>query len=147
VKQELAISTIRLDGGTHHRAGINYGVIREYAYHMLAGALFPPIKVFFDGGEYWLADGFLRVGATTQIGKSVIETFISQGSCRDAIFYATSNKEGTGLPHNHGDDVQCVRMILNDNDWAQMGDKEIANHCGTSEDLVRILRKNISVSR
>ena len=54
---------IRLDGGTQPRAKIDQAVCDEYAERMKAGEKFPPIDVFFDGEDYWLADGFHRISA------------------------------------------------------------------------------------
>ena len=57
----IDISAIRTDGGTQARLKLNKDVVKEYSEHMKDGDKFPPIIVFHDGSEYWLADG-LAVG-------------------------------------------------------------------------------------
>jgi len=54
---------IRLDGDTQPRAKIDQAVCDDYGERMKAGEKFPAIDVFFDGEDYWLADGFHRVRA------------------------------------------------------------------------------------
>ena len=59
-KKTLPMDVIRIDGGTQSRVKIRTDVVDDYAEHMANGAVFPPGVAFFDGKEYWLADGFHR---------------------------------------------------------------------------------------
>jgi hypothetical protein len=56
--QLILISSIRRDGETQHRTAANPGVVVEYSELMRAGVVFPPIRVWWDGSEFWLSDGF-----------------------------------------------------------------------------------------
>ena len=60
---QLSIDSIRIDGGTQPRAELRNDVVKDYAELMRAGAAFPPVSVFYDGQDYWLADGFHRIRA------------------------------------------------------------------------------------
>jgi len=55
-----SLSQIRIDGGTQPRTELNEDVIAEYAELLADGVEFPVITVYFDGANYWLADGFHR---------------------------------------------------------------------------------------
>ena len=63
MSEKISVKSIRLDGGTQPRAGIYNDLVTDYAADMKAGNEFPPITVFFDGENYWCADGFHRVQA------------------------------------------------------------------------------------
>ena len=63
---------------------------------MLDGAVFPPVIVFHDGADYWLADGFHRVEAARKIDRKEIEAEIRDGTARDAILH------GIGANATHG---------------------------------------------
>ena len=68
----LNVSSIRIDGGTQSRSRIIQETVDDYAVAMAEGAEFPPIVVFFDGKEYWLADGFHRYHATRKNKRASI---------------------------------------------------------------------------
>src|SRR5262245_22985512 len=75
----LAIQQIRRDGGTQSRAALNEETITDYADAMedllrIPNGLsqFPPLIVFYDGTDYWLADGFHRVEAYERVlGRTI----------------------------------------------------------------------------
>jgi hypothetical protein len=46
---------------------------------LTVGAMFPPVVVFFDGAEYWLADGFHRILAAKQLGLAEIAADVREG--------------------------------------------------------------------
>ena len=47
------------DGGAQMRVEtIRVETVNEYASDMLVGAAFPPVVVFDDGKDLWLADGY-----------------------------------------------------------------------------------------
>jgi hypothetical protein len=57
---------------------------------MAAGAVFPPIVVFFDGAEYWLANSFQQIIAAkgwsyhrSALGKAV-KRYLDQSSSQAA---------------------------------------------------------------
>jgi hypothetical protein len=64
----LAIGLIRGDGATQPRARIDPALVGEYAADMRRGDEFPPVVVFFDGTDHWLADGFHRRDARRAAG-------------------------------------------------------------------------------
>jgi hypothetical protein len=146
MKHLLQIDRIRLDGQTHHRTGLNQLVINEFAFRMLAGDLFPPLKVYCDGDHYWLTDGFLRIEAARRIGFSTLEAVITFGNCHEAVFFSIGkdSQDPQGLPLNSGDTRHCIRLHLSDPDWAQMNDQEIATRCAVSPNLVLILRQTMT---
>ncbi|MBX7219625.1 MAG: hypothetical protein K1Y36_06750, partial [Blastocatellia bacterium] len=59
VERVLYIDQIRIDGGTQPRTEINLDVVADYA-ETLKQKVLPSVDVFFDGTDYWLADGFHR---------------------------------------------------------------------------------------
>ena len=68
--KKIDISAIRTDGGTQARLKLDYDVVKEYAECMKDGDKFPPVTVFHDGSEYWLANGFHRYFATKSNGEN-----------------------------------------------------------------------------
>src|SRR6476469_4954903 len=94
---KLAIDIIRQDGGTQPRAIIQNEWISDYAEDMRAGAAFPPIVVFYDGSDYWLADGFHPTGAAHAAAYSEIEADVRQGTRRDAVLFSV----GANGQHGH----------------------------------------------
>jgi len=70
----LAIDKIKIEG-TQSRVQINESTVSEYAEAIQNGAQFPPVTVFFDGTNFWLADGFHRLLAHKRAGKpEILET-------------------------------------------------------------------------
>lgn len=95
--QNLALSSITLDPEIQPRQQLNQEVIAEYAEAMRQGAAFPPVIVFFDSKQYWLADGFHRVLAKQIIGEQEISTEVRPGSQYDAKLYS----ESANMTHRH----------------------------------------------
>jgi uncharacterized ParB-like nuclease family protein len=110
----LAINQIRLDGGTQPRAGLIEAIVAVYAEAMQQDGHFPPVTVFYDGREYWLADGFHRVAAAQNIGKDRILADVQQGRQRDAILYSVGANARHGLPRSNEDKRRAVLKLLND---------------------------------
>ena len=51
-RKELELKLIRLDGGTQVRASIKEEAVMRYATDLEGGAVFPPMRVFYDGTDY-----------------------------------------------------------------------------------------------
>ena len=85
-----------LDLSLQTRAGTDAETINTYAEAMADGAHFPEVTVFTDGTRYWLADGFHRVMAAKQNGKSTISADVRKGTEDDAVVFGgtANNKQG-----------------------------------------------------
>lgn len=140
----LPVSQIRRDGGTQVRIAQNQFTIDEYAEKMVAGAIFPPVVVFFDGSEYWLADGFHRINAAIQAGIEHINVDIKEGDKRDAILYAVGANSSHGLRRTNEDKRNAVMLLLNDPEWVEWSDYEIAKACAVSRSLVQTIRDSLA---
>ena len=99
----LSITEIRIDGGTQMREKLCHDTAERYAEHMRDGDEFPPVTVFFDGSDYWLADGFHRCEAAKQAGVEMVPGDVRQGSRLDAIKYACRANDSNGLSRTKGD--------------------------------------------
>ncbi len=139
--EHLDTDMIRMDGGTQPRAKIAEKVVSQYAAAMRSGTEFPPVTVFFDGTDHWLADGFHRVRAAQKAGMGQIAADVRQGTLRDAILFSVSANIAHGVQRAAGDLRRAVLLLLADEEWSQWSNAEIARRCACSESYVRSLTK------
>lgn len=142
--EQIELSKIRTDGGTQSRVGINLEKVHEYAEAMEEGAEFDDIVLFYDGTNYWLTDGFHRHAAAKKIKRETINAEVHQGTQRDAVLESAGANSKHGLPRTNSDKRRAVMTLLNDAEWSQWSDREIAKRTGTSNRFVSNLRHEIS---
>ena len=142
--KKLNIKAIRIDGGTQSRVELNQETVAEYAQAFTAGASFPPVVVFFDGANYWLADGFHRYFGARDAGESAIDSEIRTGTQRDAVLYSWGANDKHGLPRSNADKRHIVTVILKDEQGRQWSDRDIAKRFGFSNTFVGNIRRSLS---
>ena len=141
--KKLPIRLIRRDGGTQSRARLDAFTIEEYQEAYKAKAEMPPIIAFYDGTDYWLADGFYRTVAAETIKMREISCDVRQGTQRDAILYSVGANATHGLRRTNEDKRRAVMMLLNDPKWAKWSDREIARRCVVDNSFVSRMRESI----
>lgn len=124
------------------REAINTATVTEYAEQMTDGAAFPPVVIFKEGKKNWLADGFHRVFAAEEAGITEIEADVRLGTKRDAMLFSCGANAKHGLRRTNEDKRRAVLSLLNDEEWSQWSDSEVAKQCGVSHPFVGKLRKS-----
>ena len=143
----LSLDKIRIDGGTQSRAKIDQATVAEYADAMRDGAKFPPVIVFHDGAEYFLADGFHRYFAAKKAGSPGILCNVEEGTLRDAILYSFGANADHGLRRTPADKRKAVMAMLSDIEWQDWSDREIARQCCVSHPFVAAIRKEMGAEK
>jgi uncharacterized ParB-like nuclease family protein len=136
----LNLNNIIIDKGTQSRAQISEDTVSDYAEAMQAGDTFPPITVFFDGVDYYLADGFHRLHAAKRLHKASIQADVRTGTLRDAILYSLGANRDHGLRRSNADKRKCVQTLLEDFEWGELSVNEMARICGVSPQLVTAVK-------
>jgi hypothetical protein len=138
----VSLANIRIDGGTQPRTSLYEEIVKEYAETLQEGIEFPPVVLFFDGSNYWLADGFHRFHAYSSANRESIPAEIKKGTRRDAVLYSVGANSAHGLRRTNQDKRQAVQTLLEDDEWGAWSDREIARQCGVSNDFVSRLRRD-----
>lgn len=144
----MKIKIEELDLSLQTRAGTDAETIDNYAEAMADGAQFPEVTVFTDGAHYWLADGFHRVMAAKQNGRTVIAADVRKGTEDDAVvFGGTANNKQGRRPTRA--DVQHFLQMVWDRREAIFGGTptggNLAEKCGVSRDTgVRFLQVKLA---
>ena len=144
-KKTLPIDVIRIDGGTQARTKIHKEMVSQYAENMRDGDEFPPAVAFFDGKEYWLADGFHRYHAHKTNKRASMVCNIANGTVRDAILYSYSANGKHGLPLSNDDKRRIVKEIFDDFEWGSLSDRDIAKICNVSNTFVSKVRDSLGI--
>ncbi|UJB72676.1 ParB-like nuclease domain-containing protein (plasmid) [Acaryochloris sp. 'Moss Beach'] len=144
--QLVEIAKIRMDGGTQPRSKLYEDVVAEYAEDMKQGATFPPVVIYYDGKDYWLADGFHRVRAKEAIDEKEISAEVFPGELRDAVLHSVGANAAHGLRRTNADKRRAVIRLVRDREWRKWSDREIARRCGVSAKLVGSARKELSAA-
>ncbi|MDJ0615601.1 MAG: ParB N-terminal domain-containing protein [Calothrix sp. MO_192.B10] len=110
---------------------------------MSNGVVFPPVIVFYDGTNYWLADGFHRVAAAVFCGWTAIAAIVKQGTCRDAVLFSCGVNATHGLRRTNEDKRRAVLRLLEDDEWSQWSDREIARRSGVGNKFVGDVRRSL----
>lgn len=147
--EAIPIHLIRVDGGTQIRTSTYFDKIDEYAQAMLNGIAFPPLTVFSDGENYWLADGFHRLGAYETVCETLernsidVDCDVIEGSQREAILYACGANDAHGIQRKPDDKRNAVDTVLknplvsiNLETGEPWGDREIARICNVDHRFV-----------
>ena len=140
----LKLDEITLIEGNHARSKINQKQVSHYAALMKDGAVFPPVVVF--GEENILADGWHRYYATRQNKGKEIMAERKPGGAREARLYSYE-ANNHGLPPTPKERIANVTFMLQDQEWSQWSDADIARHCGVSRTTVWRLRKVVSLKQ
>lgn len=139
----IKIADIRTDGGTQPRAELDTAIVQEYAEAIESGVYLPPVELVYDGNDYWLWDGFHRVQSAKKANKQTIAANVQQGTRRDAVLYSVGANAAHGLRRTNEDKRRAVLVLLNDSEWQQWSDREIARRASVSNRFVSNLRSEI----
>lgn len=142
-QKALNINLLVLDERLQSRVEISEEMVADFAHDMEQGDQFPPVTVHFDGVQYYLSDGFHRYHAARRIEKASIVANVIPGTFRDAQLYATSVNAKHGMRRTNADKRKAVMTMLDDFEWSQWSNAEIARHCGTSAAFVSNLRAEV----
>lgn len=137
----MKLSQIKVDAGLQMRAKMSQETIDDYADALREGDKFPPIVLFHDGTQYHLADGWNRYFAHKKAGLEIIDADVREGTRRDAIYYALSANAKNGQRRSAEDKRKAVLTMLDDMEWSEQSDREIAKACAVSHVFVSKLRK------
>lgn len=142
--ETLRLEKIRTDGGTQPRINLYEETVQEYKDAVIDGANFPPVVVFHDGSDHWLADGFHRFHAHRLAKSDAISAEIHQGTRREAILYSVGANSAHGIRRTNADKRQAVETLLSDDEWSQWSDREIARKCGVNDKTVGNIRRELT---
>ena len=138
--KSVPIDAINITGGTQSRLKIDEDYVEEILGKMKEDTEYLPVTVFFDGKEYWLADGFHRYHATRKNGKASIKCNVTNGLLRDAILYSKSANNRHGLPPTLQDKLHNVKEMIEDFEWGGWSNREIGRICDVSHVTVAKMR-------
>lgn len=137
----IPLAQIEIGAGTQARTRIDNALAEEYAEAMQDGAFFPPVIVFSDGKNSYLADGFHRVEAARRCGFLDIDAIEEQGTARDALWYALGANKAHGLRMSRADVRRAVELALRE--FPSRSKREIARQIGCGDQLVGEVRAKL----
>ncbi|MBX0310258.1 MAG: helix-turn-helix domain-containing protein [Sulfurihydrogenibium sp.] len=120
--QEIPIDKIEIMQGILPRTETTYEEkIEEYKESMSVGATFPPITVWRRNDSFWLIDGFHRLMASKQLGKTKIlaEIVELKDTVEAEIMAIEKNKHGIPLSKSEKK-LLCQKLYLKNVPIAQL---------------------------
>lgn len=103
----------------------------------------PPVVLFHDGSNWFLADGFYRCASYEAAGRSHIYADVHSGTLRDAILYSCGANASHGKKRSGADITKAVRALLSDSTWGRWPDSRIANACRVTKARVQRIKAEI----
>jgi hypothetical protein len=144
---KLKLSQIVIDKGTQTREAIDQKTVTEYAEVIMNKDTLPPLVVFYDGINYYLADGFHRYFAYKQTVTPDVEVEVINGTLRNAQEYALGTNDKHGLKRTNGDKRNAVLIALNDLEWSLLTNREIGKLCRVSHTFVNAIKEKLEADK
>lgn len=127
----LSVDLLRIDAGTQSRLAINEDVVAEYTEVITQAGIdwpFPPLDVFHDGADYFVADGFHRLLAAIRAKLASVPCNIHKGTASDARIFGMTANDRHGLRMSREDKRACVEWLLDNG--GKMTQKAVAEKAG-----------------
>ena len=133
--EKLGVKKIITDAGTQSRVNIDGPTVSTYAERLSNGEVMPPLDVFFDGKQYFLAGGFHRYDAYVENNAKTVPCRVRNGDLEAAKKFSLGQNHSHGLPRSNADKKRCVTMAreLYGADKSQVFLSEL---CGVSRNFV-----------
>lgn len=144
VIKDVPLTSLRVDGGTQHRAEISKESVSDYVDAMKSGVVLPPLLVMFDGKEYWLVDGFHRYHALAKIDELNASCEVRIGTKRDAVVMSWSVNANHGKQRTNKEKREIVKAVLSDKEYKEKKLREIAEVCAVSINLVSEVKQKLT---
>lgn len=147
----VPVSMLVLDPALQCRAaGVDAGTVSEYADTLKAaksehGEPFPPLEAVRVDGVAYLTDGWQRHAAAELAGLANVHVRIVDGTRRDALMAAAKANATHGLPRSNADKRRAVAILLQDEEWCQISNRDAGVVVGVSHTYVGNLRKEYGV--
>ena len=92
------------------------------------GTELPPITIWkcTEDHKLYLVDRFHLVAAAKQVGIDQLPFTEKSGTYREALLFSLSVNATHGLRRSNSDKRKAVMTLLNDSEWSQWSDREIA---------------------
>jgi len=143
----MKLTEITVDSSLQGRCKLNQEVIDEYSEALREGIKLPAIKVFRIGSRYYLVDGWHRYFAHKKAGLEDIEVEVIDGNMREATLYAIGANDDHGLRRNNEDKRKAVMMLLDDVEWSEWNDSEIAKASRVSRMTVSRIKSSLGLKK
>jgi len=140
----LPIANIEATAATQIRLRKDPFTIKAYAEDLEDGAVFPPIDVYCEDNSerYILADGFHRLHAFVDTGRTEIQVNVFRGGMHEALIHALGANHSHGLRLTNADKRNAVAVALKDPKISELSLREIGDICRVSHMTVaRILNE------
>jgi len=142
----IPIDVIRRDPSIQARVEIGAARVTTYADDLSRGDRMPPVVVFCEEveGEWiaWLADGWHRVAAVEERGKScMIRAEMRKGGRREALIYAAGANAAHGLRRSLADKRRAIDLLLDDPVCSQWSARRIAKAARVSNSTISMAKK------
>ena len=137
MKKSLPVDQIRIDGDTQNRSSVNDDTVADYVEIWKHDPPpFPPIDVFYDGSDYWCADGFHRLHSAISANRVIISCKIHKGGAREAFLFGCHANARHGLRRTNADKRFATDRLLADDEWGKLPMTKIAELAGVTRRYV-----------
>lgn len=142
--KRILLADIVTDAGTQVRVQPDEATVADYAHQMTDGATFPPVVLFHDGNQYFLADGFHRVLAARRNDWRDIDADVRVGTKADALWFALSANRANGRRLTQADKKHAILLAFQA--WPEKSAGAIAEQVGCAQDYVSQLRSQVKAT-
>jgi len=111
---------------------------------MREGIGFPPVRVWWDGHDWWLTDGFHRLAAAKEVGCSEISCEVCRGSLSDAQWDSYAANTTHGLRRTAAEMERVIALTIRHTNASALSNVEIARHLNIAEATVRRWRQRFA---
>jgi ParB-like chromosome segregation protein Spo0J len=140
----VRLDHIAFDAGTQIRAAIDQQVVTDYAESMTNGATFPPIVLFHDGNQHYLADGFHRFMAAQRNQFRDIDADVRPGTKEDALWFALGANKTNGKRLTMADKRNAALVAIKT--WPHRSGAQIAEQIGCSAQYVTQIKSGVATT-
>lgn len=142
--RKFPVEEILLDERCQARADVNHDAVTEYRSAYEAGVELPPLRIFMVSGKAYLVDGFHRLPAAMNAGKSWVRCeVVGEGTIDEAIWTASAVNQAHGVRRTNADKRRAVKLALRTDIGMEQSSRAIAEHVGVSHVFVEKVRDEI----